>query len=134
MRKHVGMLSSRLLRSWVLIVSGIVALAGLGFIFLDPVIYPVDSSVVPRLVQGVLGATLVGWGVTMLLVARYAFTERKPELLRLLLYGLIAWAPIDMAVSLFYGAWFNVVLNLAILVLAGLPLYLASKHSRTRDV
>jgi len=105
-------------------------LAGLGFVFLDPGIYPVDSSVVPRLVQGVLGATMVGWGVTMVLVARYAFSEGKPELLRLILYGLLVWAPIDMTVSIYYGAWFNVVLNIAILALAGIPLVLAERHLR----
>jgi hypothetical protein len=113
----------------VLLVSGVVALAGLGFVFLDPGVYPVDSGVVSSLVQGVLGATLLGWGVTMFLVARYAFAEKKPELLRLLLYGLVAWAPVDFAVSVYYGAWFNVVLNIGILVLAGVPLYLASRST-----
>lgn len=71
---------------------------------------------------------MVGWGVTMFLVARYAFSEGKPELLRLILYGLLVWAPIDMTVSIYYGAWFNVVLNIAILALAGIPLVLAERH------
>lgn len=107
--------------------SVIVTIAGLGFVFLDPSVYPVDSSVVPRLVQGVLGSTMMGWGVTMLLVARYAFAQERPELLRLLLYGLLIWAPVDMAVSIFYGAWFNVVLNLGILAFAGVPLWYSSR-------
>ncbi len=124
------MLSPSLLRGWLLAVSGVVALAGLGFVFLDPSVYPVDSSIVPRLVQGVLGATMMGWGVTMLLVARYAFAEGRPELLRLIMYGLLAWAPVDMAVSVYYGAWFNVALNLAILALAGVPLLLAERRLR----
>jgi hypothetical protein len=111
----------------VLLVSGVVALAGVGFVFLDPGVYPVDSAVGSSLGQGVLGATLLGWGVTLFLVARYAFAEKKPELLRLLLYGLVAWAPVDLAVSVNYGAWFNVILNIGILVLAGVPLYLASR-------
>ncbi len=64
----------------------------------------------------------------MFLVARYAFSEGKPELLRLILYGLLVWAPIDMAVSIYYGAWFNVALNIAILALAGIPLVLAERH------
>jgi len=123
-------LSPSLLRGWLLAVSGVVALAGLGFVFLDPSVYPVDSSIVPRLVQGVLGATMMGWGVTMLLVARYAFAEGRPELLRLIMYGLLAWAPVDMAVSVYYGAWFNVALNLAILALAGVPLLLAERRLR----
>ncbi len=124
------MLSPSLLRGWLLAVSAVVALAGLGFVFLDPSVYPVDSSIVPRLVQGVLGATMMGWGVTMLLVARYAFAEGRPELLRLIMYGLLAWAPVDMAVSVYYGAWFNVALNLAILALAGVPLLLAERRLR----
>jgi hypothetical protein len=123
---------STLLRSWVLVVSGIVVLAGLAFVFIDPSIYPVDNSIVPRLVQGILGATMMGWGSTMLLVARYAFINEKPELLRLLLYGFLVWAPVDMVVSAYYQAWFNVALNFAILVLAGVPLYFAG-GPRTRD-
>ena len=120
-------MQSTILRSWVLIVSGIVVLAGLAFVFIDPSIYPVDNSIMPRLVQGILGATLMGWGSTMLLVARYAFMNEKPELLRLLLYGFLVWAPVDMVVSVYYQAWFNVALNLAILALAGVPLYFAGK-------
>jgi hypothetical protein len=121
------LLSSLLLRKWILAVSTLITVAGLGFVVLDPYLYPVDPLVVPRLVQGVLGATLVGWGMTILLVARYAFNERKPELLRILLYGLLAWAPVDMVVSIFYGAWFNVALNLIIVVAAGIPLILAER-------
>jgi hypothetical protein len=108
------LISSLWLRNWLLAISTLITLAGLGFVMLDPYLYPVNPLVVPRLVQGVPGATLVGWGVTMLLVSRYAFGERKPELLRILLYGLLAWAPVDIAVSIFYGAWLNVVLNLII--------------------
>lgn len=97
-------MSSTILRNWILTVSGAVVFAGLGFVFIDPSIYPVDYSIVPRLVQGVLGATLMGWGSSMLLVARYAFMNEKPELLRLLLYGLLVWAPVDMVVSVYYQA------------------------------
>lgn len=107
--------------------SGIVTVAGLGFVFLDPGVYPVDSSVIPRLVQGVLGATMMGWGVTMLLVAKYACAEGKPELLRILLYGILVWAPVDIIVSVYYGAWFNVALNLVIIVFAGVPLWHSSR-------
>jgi len=107
--------------------SGIVTIAGFGFIFLDPGVYPVDSSIIPKLVQAVLGATMMGWGVTMLLVAKYAFSEGKPELLRILLYGILVWAPVDIVVSVYYNAWFNVVINLIIVVLAGVPLWHSSR-------
>ena len=68
----------------------------------------------------------------MFLIARYAFTERRPELLRILLYGLLAWAPVDMAVSIFYGAWFNVALNLVIISVAGIPLILTERRLRKK--
>lgn len=120
------------LRIWLLTVSGLIALGGLGFVMLDPYLYPVDPVVVPRLVQGVLGATMVGWGVTLFLIARYAFKERRPELLRILLYGLLVWAPIDIAVSIFYEAWFNVALNLVIISAAGTPLILTERRLRQK--
>jgi vacuolar-type H+-ATPase subunit I/STV1 len=75
---------------------------------------------------------MVGWGVTLFLIARYAFTERRPELLRILLYGLLAWAPVDMAVSIFYGAWFNVALNLVIISAAGTLLILTERRLRQK--
>ena len=68
----------------------------------------------------------------MFLIARYAFTERRPELLRILLYGLLAWAPVDMAVSIFYGAWFNVALNLVIISAAGTLLILTERRLRQK--
>ena len=113
----------------ILGVSALIIAAGVGFTLLDPYIYPVAPSVVPRLVQGVLGATMAGWGATMLLVARYAFEKKQPGLLRLLLYGMLVWAPLDMAVSVYYLAWFNVALNLVLVAGAGIPLYLASKNA-----
>lgn len=103
-------------------------MAGAGFMVLDPYVYPVPAQVVPRLVQGVLGATIAGWGATMFLVARYAFEKKQPELLRLLLYGVLVWAPLDVAASIYYQAWFNVALNLVILAAAGVPLHLASRE------
>ena len=75
---------------------------------------------------------MVGLGVTLFLIARYAFTERRPELLRILLYGLLAWAPVDMAVSIFYGAWFNVALNLVIISAAGTLLILTERRLRQK--
>jgi len=68
----------------------------------------------------------------LFLIARYAFTERRPELLRILLYGLLAWAPVDMAVSIFYGAWFNVALNLVIISAAGTLLILTERRLRQK--
>ena len=106
----------------------VIVFTGFVIVFVDPSVYPVDPLVVPKLIQGVLGATLVGWGMTILLVSRYAFTERKQELLRILLYGLLTWAPVDMVVSIFYEAWFNVVLNIIILFAAGVPLIIAERR------
>lgn len=58
----------------------------------------------------------------MLLVARYAFDQKLPELLKILLIGLAVWFVPDTLVSAYFGAYFNVAINIAILVAALIPL------------
>ena len=70
---------------------------------------------------------MMGWAATMLLVSRYAFDQRLPELLRILLIGLVVWFVPDTLISVYFGAYFNVIINTVILVAASIPLVAGEK-------
>ena len=73
-------------------------------------------------VHGVLGATVAGWGVLMLAVARAAFRRRERWAWRAMAGALLAWFVPDTAISIAYAVWPNVALNVAVAALLGLPL------------
>ena len=58
----------------------------------------------------------------MLLVARYAFAHRAPNLLKTILASLIVWFVPDTLVTIYFGAYFNVIINIVILLAASVPL------------
>lgn len=70
---------------------------------------------------------MMGWAATMLLVAKYAFDHRLPELLRTLLIGLLVWFVPDTLISAYFGAYFNVVINTIILIAVLTPLVAGEK-------
>lgn len=60
------------------------------------------------------GATLVGFGVLGLAVARVGFRRREPWARNALLTAVGAWFVLDTAVSAGHGVWANVALNIGI--------------------
>ena len=71
---------------------------------------------------GVVGATMVGWGIFMLFIIRYAFPERKRWAWSCFLTGIVTWYVIDSGISAYHGVGANVILNTVILVLTMVPL------------
>ena len=115
-------------RRIIIIISVLVILLGIFISFiLDPKLIPVEGGIMVRWLQGIIGATLMGWGLTILLVSWYAFKQGIPQLLRYILLGLIAWFIPDTIISIYYGIVFNVIINLIFLAVAGFPLYLSQK-------
>jgi len=64
-----------------------------------------------RFVHGVVGATLTGWGLSMLFVIQHPFRKREPWAWWALLLGPAAWFVLDTGSSLFHGVWPNAILN-----------------------
>jgi len=58
----------------------------------------------------------------VLLVARYAFAHRAPNLLKTILASLIVWFVPDTLVTIYFGAYFNVIINIVILLAVSVPL------------
>jgi hypothetical protein len=71
---------------------------------------------------GVVGATMVGWGIFMFFIVRYAFPQRMRWAWNCILTGVVAWYVIDSSISAYHGVGANVLLNTVILVLIMVPL------------
>jgi hypothetical protein len=84
----------------------------------------VDDSALrfQRWMFGVLGATLCGWGFFTAFIAYYAFPKKEIWAWNCIGLGMAVWYFIDTALSWLYGAYFNVIINSALLILFALPL------------
>ncbi|MCW8815998.1 MAG: hypothetical protein OQK59_08455 [Chlorobium sp.] len=90
--------------------------------------YPVDANGYIMFAHGVLGATLLGWGATMLLILKGPFRRCEPGGWMMLTAPLILWFVADSAFSLYTGFWQNVLLNAVLLLLFGIPLLATRKY------
>lgn len=74
------------------------------------------------LFQGVLGATMIGWSMALLLVAMGPFRRGLREGWTIIALSMAAWFIPDTSFSLWTGFWMNAVLNTVFLVLFAIPL------------
>ncbi len=81
-------------------------------------------------IYGVLGATIVGWGVFLAFIARYPFKAREPWAWNCVAIGVVMWFVVDTFVSIRFGVGFNVMVNIVFLSLALFPLLFTRTHFR----
>jgi hypothetical protein len=74
------------------------------------------------LVHAVLGAVMVGWGLSMLLVVRSLFARGAKEGWHIVAVSVAAWFVPDTTFSLWSGFWQNAALNLVFIILFAIPL------------
>ena len=79
-------------------------------------------------IYGVWGATIAGWGVFLTFIAYYPFRNKEKWARNCLILGLLIWFVLDTSLSLFYKVYFNAGFNIALLVLAGLPMVFTRKE------
>jgi hypothetical protein len=131
---------------WLVGVSVIVVVFGLFMAFLnrtplfdlfnrgvDPAFWgadaaPVEAQRFQGWAYGVLGATMAGWGVTLLFLARQAFRRGERWAWNSVLAGILLWFVVDEYISLASGVYFNAAFDVVILVLAGLPLIFTRQY------
>lgn len=104
----------------IMVTAPISPLAGLVDAFLDLAHQPIDGGQqvvgdAARLLNAILGGVLVGFGVMIWLVSERVY-RGDPSLGRLLiLIPLLCWFTTDSLGSILAGAWFNAVINVAII-------------------
>lgn len=72
--------------------------------------------------NGLYGAVFIGFCILLLFIGRYAFQINDKKLMRILLYGVGSWLAVEALYSLIYGIYFNVGIDIALMVLLGFPL------------
>lgn len=78
---------------------------------------------------GIIGGTIVGFHVLMIMISENSFKRKEPWAFRAMVYGLLSWFVVDSSISIYYGAIHNVVLiNVVALLLIGLPLAMTRKE------
>jgi hypothetical protein len=120
-------MNGRISTMWFRIVTAILILFGLFFLFFGLKVF---SEVVPIIPHDVLlpwesalyGAIMVGWGVTLFFVGRLAFRRNDSEVKRALVVGLAAWLALEAAASAWLGVWFNVGVDIAVFIPFFIPL------------
>ena len=81
-----------------------------------------------RLLHGVLGAVMFGWGVMIAVVLRRALSQGHAESINWILLPLLAWYLPDTLFSLYTGFWQNAVLNTVFLLVFLVPLMALKRH------
>jgi hypothetical protein len=110
------------IRLWLSVVSIILILAGIVFAFLGLRILPVQGNALLQWESAIYGAIIMGWGTTLFFAGRLAFRRNDPELMKALLYGLTVWLVAEALFSAYFGVWFNVGVDAAVLALFSIPL------------
>lgn len=110
---------------WFSVVSALMVPIGLFFALVGLAVLPVDRAVLLPWQNAVYGATFMGWGATLFFAGRLAFRRNDIDLMQALLYGLFVWFPVESLFSVYFGVWFDVGVDIAVLAVLGLPLVIA---------
>lgn len=81
-----------------------------------------------RLLHGVLGSVMFGWGVMIAMILRRSLVRGEDGTVNMILLPLLAWFVPDTLFSLHTGFWQNVVLNTVFLILFVVPLLALKQH------
>jgi hypothetical protein len=106
------------------------ATAGITVFFADLLFWPLDGAQnldqpVARLLAGISGGLLVGWGVMLWQIATRVWRRDRELASSLIRTSLLAWFAVDSAASTIAGAPLNVLFNAAFLGAFLLPLRMA---------
>lgn len=118
---------------WFRIVSIILVLSGITYVFFGLKVLPVQDDVLVDWESALYGAIMTGWAVTLVLAGRIAFKRDDAELKRALLVGLAIWLAVEAAASAWFGVWFNVGVDAAVLALFAVPLLGRSVRARSHE-
>jgi hypothetical protein len=102
--------------------------------FYDPVFWPGSAPAIVTEYQGwvygVWGATLAGWGIVLVFIARGPFAAGEAWAWRAVALGTTVWFVLDTLASVTHGVLPNVVVNVVVAVLVAIPLWVSRREFR----
>ena len=116
---------------WFCTVSAILVLVGLVYCIFGLSILPVEKNVLVSWTSAIYGSIMIGWGLTLFLVGWYSFRRRDAVLMRIALVGVAAWLVVEAISSAYLGVFFNVGVDVAVLLLFSLPLIWGMRTIKT---
>jgi hypothetical protein len=72
--------------------------------------------------RGLYGSVFIGFSVILLLAGRRAIQQKDPALGKILLYGIAAWIGYEALMSLIYGVYINVLVDVVLIAFLTYPL------------
>jgi hypothetical protein len=72
--------------------------------------------------RGLYGSVFIGFSILMLLLGRRAIKQHDKELGKIVFYGVAAWLAYEALMSLIYGVYINVLVDVALTAFLGYPL------------
>ena len=82
-----------------------------------------------RFLSALTGGFLLGWGVTVWLLATTVYDKAPEAVRRVVLFGLLSWFVLDSSGSIASGNASNALFNVLVLLLAVGPLWRPAKAS-----
>lgn len=101
---------------------------------LDLLTWPLDGfpsyeSDEIRFLSALTGGFLVGWAVTIWLLAVHVHDHAPDGVRKSLLYGVLAWFVMDSTGSITSGHWPNAVWNVLVLLIVVGPMWTPARHA-----
>jgi hypothetical protein len=112
---------------WISLVGIIGTLFGVFYAFfglrgLPPYERFIPDTVYTQWSNGLYGSVFIGFSVLLFVVGRYAFQTKDITLMKALLYGIASWLVVEAFFSLCYGVYFNIVVDIFLMIVLGFPL------------
>ena len=79
-------------------------------------------------IYGVLGATVSGWGVIMLFIAKYPFKKKQKWSWLAIASSTGVWFIVDTSISIYFNVYFNALFNTILFLVICLPLLFTIKY------
>jgi hypothetical protein len=104
---------------------------------LDLLSWPLDGATTyaspdVRFLSALTGGFLLGWGVTVWLLATTVYDKAPEAVRRVVLFGLLSWFVLDSSGSIASGNASNAFFNVLVLLLAVGPLWRPARTAQTR--
>ena len=128
-------MKSKNLVLWISLAGIIGVVFGIFYAFFGLDGLPVYQKLVPPNVytpwsNGLYGAVFIGFSVLLFFVGRHALKIKDKFLMKALLYGIASWLAVEAFFSFYYGVYFNIGVDILLMVVLGLPLVMGLRTKK----
>ncbi len=142
-------MSFKFWQKWLLVSGIIVSVFGLSMVLninserfnslIDPVFWGNETPNIQvrnfqQWVYGVLGATMVGWGILIAFIAAIPFKKKEKWSRNCILIGILSWYILDTFISLKANVEFNAIGNTILAIIILMPIFFTVTKFRKTSI